>query len=300
MSTLKQAIPWWLRIGAKLILSRLPLPYSFWKKLRFFEHGDMNQPQRALDTFLEHARTAGVLDVEGIVPRLKTSTDDFAVLELGPGDSLFTAVIANSFGASRTWLVDAGSFATTDMNAYAALFKYLRQQGVAGPCALDQQNADDILKTCHGNYLTDGVSSLAKLHSNSVDYCFSNAVLEHVPKGDFAILAAELFRVVKPGGVSVHRVDLKDHLGGGLNNLRFSDATWEGPLFRNSGFYTNRIRFGEMLAMFEQVGFDCRLPRIVRWKKLPLSRAALDVLFAKLPDDDLLVSGFDIVLKRKG
>jgi hypothetical protein len=95
----------------------------------------------------------------------------------------------------------------------------------------------------------------------------------------------------------VHRVDLKDHLGGGLNNLRFAEARWEAPLFRNSGFYTNRIRFGEMMALFEAAGFECRLPRIMRWEEIPLPRQALDEAFRRLPDEDLLVSGFDVVLK---
>lgn len=300
MRTLKQAMPWWLRIGAKLVLSRLPLRYSFWKKLRLFEHGDMNQPQRALDTFLGHARTAGVLDVDGHVPRLKTTSSDFSVLELGPGDSLFTALIAKSLGAARTWLVDAGPFATTDVNAYRALFDYLQRQGIMKPLATAPQNVADTLAACRGNYLTDGVRSLTQLPSESVDYCFSNAVLEHVPKSDFTMLANELFRVLKPDGVSVHRVDLKDHLGGGLNNLRFSEATWEGSLFRKSGFYTNRIRFGEMVALFEQAGFDCRLPRIVRWERLPTPREKMESQFSRLPHEDLLVSGFDIVMSVRG
>lgn len=260
----------------------------------------MDQPKQALDVFLERGRTAGVLDMESQVPRLKAKNDDFTVLELGPGDSLSTAVIAKSLGASRTWLVDAGPFATTDMSAYAALFDYLRQQGVAVPFVTAPHAVADMLKTCHCDYLIDGVRSLAQLPSDSVDYCFSNAVLEHVSKSDFAMLAAELFRVLKPDGVSVHQVDLRDHLGGGLNNLRFSEATWEGPLFRNSGFYTNRIRFGEMVAMFAQAGFDCRLPRVVRWERLLTPRTALDQRFRHVPDDDLLVCAFNVVLTRRG
>ena len=115
--------------------------YRVWKQLRVFEHGDMNEPGRALDTFLEHARIAGALDTESHLPRI-----------------------------------------------------------------------------------------LAHLPTNSVDFCLSNAVLEHVPKRDLALVAAELFRVLNRNGICVHRVDLKDHLGGGLNNLRFSEATWEGTI----------------------------------------------------------------------
>lgn len=133
-----------------------------------------------------------------------------------------------------------------------------------------------------------------------MDFCFSNAVLEHVPKRHFALVAAELFRILNRNGICLHRVDLKDHLGGGLNSLRFSDATWKGKLFRSSGFYTNRIRFGEMLTLFERAGFEYRLPRVIRWEKLPTPRVKLNASFRRLPDEDLLVSGFDVVLRRKG
>ncbi len=299
MRSIKEVVPWWLKIGTKIVLARLPIPYSVWKRLGLFEHGDMDQPQRALETFLEHARNADVLGKEGAVPQLRTQGNDFTVLELGPGDSLFTAVIARSLGASRTWLVDAGCFATMAMQPYANLIDCLRQKGLSVAFAARPQTLMDLLKECRAEYLTDGVRSLAQLPSNSVDSCFSNAVLEHIPKGDFALLAAELHRVMKPDGVSVHRVDLKDHLGGSLNNLRFTGATWEGNLFRKSGFYTNRLRFGEMLSLFDRVGFDCHLLRVVRWDTLPTPRAKLDKAFRYLPDEDLLVSGFDVVLRRK-
>ena len=299
MKSVKAVVPWWLKIGAKIVLARLPIPYAFWKRVGLFEHGDMNRPQRALETFLEHARTADVLCREGAVPQLRTQGEAYTVLELGPGDSLFTAVIARSLGASKTWLVDAGSFATMAMQPYAELIEYLRQQDFQAPMMALPQTARDLLKDCQAEYLSEGVSSLAQVPPGSVDYCFSNAVLEHIPKRDFGLLAAELFRVTKPDGVNVHRVDLKDHLGGSLNNLRFTGATWEGDLFRKSGFYTNRIRFGEMVALFSGVGFDCRVSRVVRWDALPTPRARLDEAFRDLPDNDLLVSGFDVVLRRK-
>jgi len=137
---------WWVRIGAKIVLARLPVPYRIWKQLRVFEHGDMNEPGRALDTFLEHARTAGVLDTESHPPRIKIKGDNFNVLELGPGDPLFTAVIARSLGASRTWLVDAAPFATTDMPGYVGLFELLRQRGLALCLERDAQTLPDLLK----------------------------------------------------------------------------------------------------------------------------------------------------------
>lgn len=293
------AVPWWLIIGAKIILSRLPIPYSFWKKFHVFEHGDMNLPERCLENFLKHAGLAGVLDEKSTPPHLKKGKGDFNVLELGPGDSLSSLVVAKTLGASHTWLVDVGAFAKMDMAIYHEMLATLRQKGYDLPFTNEPNTIDELLKECGGEYVTEGLKSLAEIPSDSVNFSFSQVVLCVVLRKDFKELAAELFRVMKPNSVSHHRVDLKDFLGGALNNLRFSEATWEGDLFINSGFYSNRIRFREMIEIFEQAGFICTAgPRIVRWDKLPTPRDKLDPRFRELPDEDLLVSSFDVLLKK--
>ncbi len=297
MNALRQAVPWWLRIGSKIVLSRLPIPYSFWKRLHLFDLGDMDQPHRALENFLMHARAAGVLDKELPLPRLQVS-GNFNVLELGPGDSLFSIVVARAFGVSRSWLVDAGSFANTEMAAYHEMLNLLRQRGFSLPFKREPGTLIELLKECNGEYLTEGVQSLAQIPSSSVDFCFSQTVLQHIPKSDFNKLAKELYRILKSDGVCHHRVDLKDMLGGALNNLRISETMWESALFRKSGFYTNRIRFSEMVGVFEQAGFSCEVTRLLRWEKLPIPHAKLEPSFRQLSDDDLLVSDFDILLKK--
>lgn len=295
----KEKIPWWLKIIAKIILARLPISYNFWKRVGLFEHGDMNQSERALNNFLEHAHTANVLTIENNIPCLKNKNSSYTVLELGAGDSLFTAIISKSLGASKTWLVDAGSFATTSIPLYFDLINYLKVRGFKTPIISLTQPFEELLEKCQAEYLINGVHSLSQIPSKSVDYSFSNAVLEHIPREDFTLLLSEIFRVMKPDGVSVHRVDLRDHLGGQLNNLRFTNTTWEGKLFRKSGFYTNRIRFGEMINFFDKAGFHCQLTNVIRWNNLPTKRSKLDKMFQNLPDDDLLVSCFDIVLRLK-
>jgi len=297
MNALRQSVPWWLRIGAKIALSRLPIPYSIWKRLRLFEHGDMNKPERAIDNFITHAKSADVLDTSSFLPHFSTGFD-FNVLELGPGDSLFSVIISKSLGASCTWLVDAGNYATRNISSYIHLIHHLEECGLKSPCNENIKTLDDILRVFNGRYLIQGVESLKEIPDLSIDYCFSNAVLEHVPKIDFVKLADELRRIMKPKGVAFHRVDLKDHLGGGLNNLRFSESTWENKIFTSSGFYTNRLRFNEIQKIFQNAGFHCKITRATRWNKLPIKRNMLDVHFKDIPDDDLLVSGFDMVLLR--
>jgi SAM-dependent methyltransferase len=295
IENLKHYMPWWIRICAKLILSRLPVSYRFWKGLHLFEHGDMNQPEKSFDSFINKARIAGVLNKESNINSINNN-EDFVVLELGPGDSLFTAPIAKALGAKKVWLVDVGSFASKDIKIYDALFSLLQNKGIDLPFKSYPDSTDELLDECNCCYLINGIQSLKQIPISSVDYCFSNAVLEHVRKNDFELLVDELFRIIKPGGVCVHTVDLKDHLGGKLNNLRFSDSTWEGELFSSSGFYTNRIRFNEMLSVFRDAGFTYTLPRVLRWNELPVSRKKMNIDYGQLSDDDLLISGFDVVL----
>ena len=200
VNALRKRIPWWVLVGAKLFLSRLPIHYAIWKRLHFFEHGDMNQPQNSMNIFLEHGTTSGILDLIS-ARRILNANDQFSLLELGPGDSLFTAVIAKCFNFKKSWLVDAGNFAKKDMGIYRSLFTFLRQSGYQPSFDKEPNSVDEILESCGCEYLTNGVNSLEKIPSDSIDYCFSNAVLEHVPKQDFTLMANQLFRVLKQDSV---------------------------------------------------------------------------------------------------
>lgn len=291
----KDYIPWWFKICAKIVLSRLSLSYTyrFWQKLNLFKHGKMHDPEYALHSYETHLKTSGIDPV-------RHASSGFTVLEIGPGDTAFTALIAKAFGASKCWLIDAGDFAVKDIQAYHRMAAYLKSKNYHVPFEANLLHSfQEILMACNCDYLTDGVKSFSKVPSQSVDYCFSNAVLEHIPKQDFMNLITELRRVLKPTGISVHRVDLKDHLGGGLNNLRFSDTIWETKLFRTSGFYTNRLRCKDIIHLFLSAGFEVIITRKTAWEKLPIKRTALAKEFKHMPDEELLISGFDILLYLK-
>ena len=256
----------------------------------------MDQPEIAFNNFVGHAKTANLLLNDSSLPQINASKGDLSVIELGPGDSLFTGVIAKTLGASRSVMVDVGAYATTDITAYLQLINFLREKGYSPPSVNPSDTLKEILDVCNSEYLTNGVESLNHLADCSIDFCFSNAVLEHVPNGEFQELMNESKRVLKPDGVCVHRVDFKDHLEDGLNNLRFTEAIWEGEWFKKSGFYTNRIRYSSMMEIFKKTGFEVKSPRVIRWPSLPIKRTKLADEFRDLPEEDLLVSGADFVL----
>jgi hypothetical protein len=123
-------------------------------------------------------------------------------------------------------------------------------------------------------------------------------VLEHVRLSEFRAVVAELYRVAKPGALSSHRVDLRDHLAEGLNNLRFSRRVWESSWMAESGFYTNRLRCEEMLRIMRDVGFEILALEKETWSSLPIARGRLNREFQSLPDDELLISSFDVLLRK--
>lgn len=51
-------IPWYLKILIKIILSRLPLNYSFWQKIGLFRHGHMEKVDYIIKVFERHINFA--------------------------------------------------------------------------------------------------------------------------------------------------------------------------------------------------------------------------------------------------
>ena len=145
--------------------------------------------------------------------------------------------------------------------------------------------------------MTEGLISLNSLPSNSFDFIFSQAVLEHVRKHEFGATLQEFRRILKPDGVSSHQIDLRDHLGGALNNMRFSSKTWESNFFASSGFYTNRICFTHMMQLFDQAGFQASVFGVKSWPNLPTPRSKLAPEFRSLSDEELSILQFDVVLR---
>lgn len=282
---MREVIPWWGRIGVKLILSRLPAGYGFWRGIRLFRHGEMCDPAYALSVFREHFARASI-----------PAGRDFVALELGPGDSLASAVIAAAHGATRTHLVDAGRYASSDLRVYRRLCAYLRAQGLRPPDLEGISDVESLLRVCHATYGTAGLKSLREIASESVDFVWSHAVLEHVRRNQCAEFIKETRRVMHRRGVCSHQVDLQDHLGGALNNLRIPSRWWETEWMANSGFYTNRLQMSDFIRIFEAAGFRVQIVATSRWEELPTSVRAFASEFRNRNLADLMVKGFVVSL----
>ena len=280
-------LPWYVKIGAKLVLSRLPLTYRFWRRVGWFRLGDMDNPEYAFAVVKRHFERANS----------SRNYEGFVALEVGPGDSVCSALIAFAFGVRATVLIDAGRFAREDCEPYRAMVAYLEERGFAVPPLAETTTMEDVLGSCHAQYLTGGLASLRALPKESVDFVWSHHVLERIKRGEFVDVMRELRRILRPDGVCSHSVDLKDGLSDALNNLRFSERVWESPFMARSGFYTNRLRYSEMKDIFRRTGFGEDRIELTRWEELPTPKEKMSDEFRRFSDEDLLVSEFDVILR---
>ena len=278
-----KASPWYVKLPAKVTLTYLPGGRPLARKLGVFNWGPMLTANYAIEGFDTHRGRA--LD--------PARREGFTCLEVGPGESVSSAVVACARGAGKTLLVDVAPFASMDLADYQPIIGAL-----SPPLDLSEvSSVPELLSRCHAEYLTSGVASLRALPAESVDFIWSRHVLEHVRKSEMDDLLVELRRVLKPDGAASHTIDLEDHFEHSLNNLRFSDRVWEAEWLAKAGFYTNRLGYQELLRRFENAGFAVDVVGVEKWDSLPVPRDRMAPQFRGLPVDDLLVSGFDVVLR---
>lgn len=285
--SIKEVMPWWLKVGSKMIIYRLPIEDKFWKSIGFFQHEQMEVPEYAYQVFQEHFQR---------VSQAKHLEPGFNSLELGPGNSLFSALICRSFGGDKTYMVDVDNFAIENPKSYQEMAAYLEKQDLPVPNLENSQSFAEVMENCGGVYLTSGLESLKEISDRSVDFVWSHAVLEHIRRSEFLEIMRETRRVISDDGICSHTVDLKDHLDASLNNLRFKENFWESGFVENSGIYTNRIRCCEMLEIFKEAGFEVRDTQIESWQNLPVPRTALAKEFQEFSDQELCIYGFSVLL----
>jgi SAM-dependent methyltransferase len=283
---IRAATPWWAKAALKLAVAHVPPAGRALRAAARARHGEMEDPRWAYDTFRRHFDRADFPNKAG----------GFRVLELGPGDSLFTAVIARALGAAATWLVDVGPFASTDPCAYRRMADLLRAEGLEPPDLSAARSLDDVLAACGARYAIGGLTSLRCLPGSSCDFVFSNAVLQSVPRDELPRVLCELRRVLRTGAACVHSVDLRDMMGLSLHHLRFSQRAWESRPVRRSGFYSNRFRLGELIDLCRRCRLRAEVDELNAWPALPLPRSALAPPYRDMPEDELRVATVRLIL----
>lgn len=242
----------------------------------FFRHGKMDNPGHAIKVFDDHFSTYS-----------NFPKGPFVFLEIGPGDSLFSAIIASSKGATLSYMIDSGDYVSKDIDGYLKLIEKLYGSDYLNNKTF--KNFEDIKQRFNIIHMTNGLESIKLLPEKIVDLSFSNACFEHIDKNEVLEYFKELKRVSKASSFSSHCVDFKDHLSYSLNNLRFSNHFWGSKIVKKSGIYTNRLRFSDIKLAIEEAGFACQVTEVKKWDLLPTPVNKMHKDFQIYKIEDLLI-----------
>lgn len=241
-----------------------------------------------LKIHVRHALEAG-LRIEGL-----------RCLEVGPGNSIGQAFVLCLLGAASAIAFDVRRYANerTGRGVYRELVQALLATppidiGMPGPLpvvgirerAQRMLPADRSFPILGGDLRYELLSGpVLPLAAASVDFAYSCSVLEHVP--DIATTYGELARVIKPGGVMSHIIDLRDHHSDApFDFLRYGDWLWSAMTSRSAGF-TNRRRGAEHLQALRDSGFEVISERRVR-ADAPPPRDRVAARFSCFDDEEL-------------
>jgi len=182
-----------------------------------------------------------------------------SVLELGPGINFGSSLVLACHGAR---VLVADRFLAPWQDPYhPSFYRALNAWLADNRLSLDRTPLTRIISTnAYPRHLPIQVHApaerLAGLADCTVDIVLSNAVLEHVI--NLAAVAAELYRVTKPGGLGIHQVDFRDHrdFAHPLEYLLLGDAEF-GAMFRRShGECGSQIRHEDLTEQFRCAGFE--------------------------------------------
>ncbi|TCZ56744.1 class I SAM-dependent methyltransferase [Roseicella aquatilis] len=253
-------VPWWAKLGVKLGLAAIGLHGARARALGLARPSfDAAQPAKLLDpprAWLDRAEA-----LTGRRPR--------SLLEIGPGFMVVRAPVLAGLGARRIWYADPADSAPRATAPYQAAAAAAQAAGIPAPDLAGCRDRGTVLARCNASLLVGGPTALAAIPDGSLDLVVSEAVLEHVRREDLAPLLQQLRRVTAPDGVGLHFIDFQDHLGGGLQHLRFSGAFWASPLVGRAGVYVNRLGLSAMVGRFRRAGFAVTVAEAMVWERRP-------------------------------
>jgi predicted SAM-dependent methyltransferase len=165
---------------------------------------------------------------------------------------------------------------------------------------LQANSFDDIYRLLNFRHIVNPCGTLTQFTNQSIALVFSSNVLEHVAAKILPEFIQDFYRLLKPGGYSIHQIDLGDHLSyydgktSLKNYLRYSDSVWK-RYFENDVQYFNRVQRGQWLALYRDAGLELVEEEPIYVDIGPIS---IDTRFASLDQQDLQCRTLRVVHRR--
>ncbi|MFP4164109.1 MAG: methyltransferase domain-containing protein [Chitinispirillaceae bacterium] len=239
--------------------------------------------------------------------------DGTNVVELGTGWVHWEAVTARLFYDIKATLFDVW-----DNRQLSALQNYVGQlQGYLSDleiskvqmkraeeligCIKKVKSFDELYNLLGFTYVIDPEGRMDGLGSGCFDVVTSAGVMEHIKVDTLPRLLKDIRRVLKPGGNSIHHINLMDHLRAYAKTvsckqyLCYSEGHWRRFL-HNEVQYINRLQRPEWLQLFEEAGLVLINEKCTRE---PIPTLTISENFRKMNSYDLSVTTMDLLHMKK-
>lgn len=131
---------------------------------------------------------------------------------------------------------------------------------------------------------------------NSVDYLFSQSVLEHVE--DLDTMYAFMWKWLKPGGVMTHSIDFSSHGTSHEWNGHWTCPDWVWRLMKgNRLYFVNRAPISAHQALLARHGFELKGIHSLN-RKSTIKRTELIPRFQTLSESDLTTTSAFLVARK--
>jgi SAM-dependent methyltransferase len=258
-----------------------------------------------------------------------------SILEIGPGDNLGVALRFVAAGAVRVVAMDpycSRQDSEQQRQIYLALRRYLNdEQKQRYDRAVDLSTGvvfnQDLVKSVYGKGIEESDDAF---DSSGFDMIVSRAVIQEIHDTDRAF--ASMDRVLRPGGIMLHKIDLRDYSlfsGNGHHPLEFltipdsvyelmaRDAAWPSrktvDYYRkkmadydyNAAIYITAVtQWGYARPERELLPHKTRLEYGVDYTDDAVNivrsiRPRLERRFSHISDEDLMVAGIFLVARKR-
>ena len=277
---------------AKNLLAAIPLLRSTKEKLSVRRDKTLSDVSRPFQ-ICQHILRSSRIDLK-----------DKTILEIGPGNFLATGLLYLALGAKKVYLLDRFKHIFWDKKGIAfhkalldeiAKRNYRYQEAVNESVTITKNSIElnpDLIEYRLGD------AAELPFENESIDFIFSNAVMEHIHNPEDAV--KEFARVTKAGALNSHEIDLRDHFfkSTPLRLLKYSDTLWNLMAWNRPG-YTNRLRFSDWIMLFKRY-FKIELIKqiLVLYDKKILNNLALNKRFKKYSKEELRILAFWVLLSK--
>ena len=262
-------------------------------------------------------------EIDALVRRYSPGTE--SILEIGPGANLGTLFCFVASGYDKVAGIDIAVATPPAIEFYISLRDYISCVGgwrwwrqfatasypnVTFPTMADRLSVDDTLRRI--DYRAPVSSAELPFADASFDVVFSVAALEHV--ADPGATVAEMRRILKPGGLAIHEIDLTHH--GSADPLKFlewNEDEWhqrserygdgrslEGLLDGTWGkeVFCNRLRHAGWLRLFTD-GFELLHEEpVIVYDPMQIDRTRFAEPYRSMTSEELSVLAFRVVARK--